>query len=50
MLTNLRMVLARLDLEAKEKGEGAEFICAGMRKTIRDNIAKATDQREAVAL
>lgn len=42
LLELCQTVLARLDLEAKELGEGAIFPCAAMRDDIRAAIAKAT--------
>lgn len=29
------LILMRLDVEAKEKGEGATFVCAGHREPLR---------------
>ena len=36
-----KTILARLDLEAAEQGEGAVFLCAAMREGLRSLIAKA---------
>jgi hypothetical protein len=44
MLAMLEFVLARLDLEAREKGEGATFLLAAMRNDIRATIARAKGQ------
>lgn len=43
LLRACRMILGRLDLEAREQGEDAVFIGNALRSTLREAIQKATD-------
>lgn len=46
LLRACRMILGRLDLEAREQGEDAVFLGNALRSTLREAIHKATDGME----